>query len=38
MLKRGCTDSSESTIEKNALLLEITCRDSFVFLNGALSE
>ena len=27
----GCTGLSESTLDKNATLLEITCCDSFVF-------
>ena len=40
-LKGDCTGSSESTIVKNATLLEITCRGSYpsiVFLSIALSS
>ena len=30
-LNRGCTGSSESTLVKNATLLEITCSGSYIF-------
>ena len=33
-LKGGCTGSSESTLCQNAILMEITCHGSIVFVKG----